>query len=145
MPAIGRSRFAAALLIACAALWADAHSEVLDLLGTTASALADFNVPKFMDSFDKEMPGYDKLKESVTALTNQAEVTSAIEPVKDDGDEAKRSVDLDWYMQVRSLVPDGPIATRRQIVHCELRRDGKRWKITSIAPLDFFAPAKLDR
>lgn len=145
MPAIGRS-FAAALLALCSIqLWADAHSEVLDLLGTTASALADFNVPKFMDSFDKEMPGYDKLKESATALTNQAEVTSAIEPVKDEGDEAKRSVDLDWYMQVRSLAADGPIVTRRQIVHCELRREGKRWKITSIAPMEFFAPAKLDR
>lgn len=145
MRAIGLRFVVALLAVAGAALWADAHSEVLELLGNAASALADYNVPKFMESFDKEMPDYDKLKDSATALTNQAEVTSGIEPVKDEGDDAKRSVDLDWYMQVRSLAPDGPIITRRQIVHCELRRDGKRWKITTISPIEFFAPAKLDR
>ena len=145
MRVIGLSIAAALLALCSTALWADAQSEVLNLLGNTASALADYNVPKFMESFDKEMPDYDKLKDSATALTNQAEVTSAIELVKEEGDDAKRSVDLDWYLQVRSLMPDGPIITRRQIVHCELRRDGKRWKITLIAPIEFFAPAKLDR
>jgi len=98
-----------------------------------------------MDAFDKDMPDYGKLKDAVAALTNQAEVTSAIEPMKDEGDDAKRSVDLDWYMQIRSLVQDGPIVTRREMIHCELRREGKRWKIVSIAPVEFFAPAKLDR
>src|SRR5690348_13905427 len=81
MRAIGLSFAVVLLAVTCAALWADAHSEVLELLGNTASALADYNVPKFMESFDKEMPDYDKLKDSATALTNQAEVTSAIELV----------------------------------------------------------------
>jgi hypothetical protein len=134
-----------AFLLFAAALAADTHSDILDFFGTAAAALADVNIPKFMDAFDKDMPDYAKLKDAVAGLTNQAEVTSAIEPVKDDGDDAKRSVDLDWYMTVRSLMPDGPIVTRREVVHCELRKEGKRWKIVSIAPVDFFAPARLDR
>ncbi|HYL77579.1 MAG TPA: hypothetical protein VEU96_25420 [Bryobacteraceae bacterium] len=133
------------LAFPAAAIGADAHNDVLELFGTTAAALADVNVPKFMDAFDKDMPDYSKLKSSVAALTNQAEVTSAIEPVKDEGDDTKRSVDLDWYMQVRSLLQDGPIVTRREVIHCELRKEGKRWKIVSITPVEFFAPAKLDR
>ena len=56
-------------------------------------------------------------------------MTSSIEPTKEEGDDDKRSLDLDWYMQIRSLMPDGPITTRRQIVHCELKREGKHWKI----------------
>ncbi len=146
MPVIGRSCWTVCVLaLSAAILGADAHNDVLELFGTTAAALADVNVPKFMDAFDKDMPDYGKLKDSVAALTNQAEVTSAIEPVKDEGDDTKRSVDLDWYMQVRSLVQDGPIVTRREVVHCELRKEGKRWKIVSIAPVEFFAPARLDR
>ncbi len=91
------------------------------------------------------MPDYDKLKDAVTALANQAEITSSIEPVKDEGDDSKRTVDLDWYLQVRSLYPNGPIVTRREIVHCELRKEQKRWKIVSLKPIEFFAPAKLDK
>ncbi|HEV2690555.1 MAG TPA: hypothetical protein VGV35_18485 [Bryobacteraceae bacterium] len=148
MPAIERStgiRACVVFYMIVTPLAADTHAEVLDLFGTTAAALADVNVPKFMDAFDKQMPDYGKLKDAVSALIDQAEVTSAIEPIKDEGDDTKRSVDLDWYMQVRSLMPDGPIVTRREIVHCELRKEGKRWRIVSIAPVAFFAPAKLDR
>lgn len=146
MPVIGRSCWTVCVIVfSITTLRADAHNDVLELFGTTAAALADVNVPKFMDAFDKDMPDYGKLKDAVAALTNQAEVTSAIEPVKDEGDDTKRSVDLDWYMQVRSLAQDGPIVTRREMVHCELRKEGKRWKIVSIAPVEFFAPAKLDR
>jgi hypothetical protein len=134
----------AGVAFACFAA-ADTHDDVVDLIASAAAALADVNVPQFMAAFDKDMPGYENLKGAVTALTNHAEVTSAIEPFKDEGDDTKRSVDLDWYLQVRSLVQDGPIVTRRQVIHCELRKEKQRWKIVSIKPVEFFAPAKLDR
>lgn len=125
--------------------YADAHDEVMNLFGSVAAALTDVNPARFMSAFDKDMPDYDKLKDAVTALANQAEITSSIEPVKEEGDDSKRTVDLDWYLQVRSLYPNGPIVTRRQIIHCELRKEQKRWKIVSLKPVEFFAPAKLDK
>jgi hypothetical protein len=147
MPAIapkcGAGVFVCVVLAFFAA--ADTHDDVVDLIASAAAALADVNVPQFMAAFDKDMPDYEKLKSAVAALTNHAEVTSAIEPFKDEGDDTKRSVDLDWYLQVRSLVPDGPIVTRREVIHCELRKENKRWKIVSIKPVEFFAPAKFDR
>jgi hypothetical protein len=131
--------------VALACFAADTHDDVVDLIASAAAALADVNVPQFMAAFDKDMPGYENLKSAVTALTNHAEVTSAIEPFQGEGDDTKRSVDLDWYLQVRSLVQDGPIVTRREVIHCELRKEKQRWKIVSIKPVEFFAPAKLDR
>jgi hypothetical protein len=91
------------------------------------------------------MPDYDKLKAAVTALVNQAEVSSFVEPLKDEGDDTKRTVEFDWYLEIRSLQPDGPIVRRREVVHCELRKEKKRWKIVALKPIEFFAPAKLDQ
>jgi len=145
MRAIGRSTGILAC-VALSTLIADTHDEIVDVVSNMANALSTVNAPKFMDAIDKNMPDYDKLKSNVAALMNQAEITSSIETVKDDGDENKRTVDLDWYLEVRSLLPDGPIERRREIVHCELvRRDKKHWKIVSLKPVDFFAPAKLDK
>jgi len=126
-------------------LFADSPREIIDVFGAMAAALTDNNLPEFMGAFDKNMPGYGKLKTDVTALMTQADITSSIEPVKDEGDDTTRTLDLDWYLQVRSLYPDGPIVTRREVIHCQLRKQGKHWKIVSLQPLEFFAPAKLDK
>lgn len=130
---------------ALTSLPAATHDEVLDLLSGMAAALTAVNPAQFMDAFDKSMPDYGKLKDHITALANQAEITSSIELLTDEGDDAKRSVDLDWYLQVRSLYPNGPIVTRREVVHCELGKQGKRWKIVALKPIEFFAPVRLDR
>jgi len=132
-------------MLACAALIADTHEDVLDLFASMAAALSEINVPEFMDAFDKDMPDYDKLKGAVTTLVNQAEVSSSVEPLKDEGDDAKRTVELDWYLEIRSLLPDGPVAHRREVIQCELRKEKKRWKIVSIKPLEFFGAAKPDQ
>ena len=136
-----------AVLVACLSclVQASAHDDVLEVVSSMANGLTTVNISLFMAAFDKEMPGYDTLQSDVTALTNHAEVTSSIEPIEDKGDESNYAVDLDWYLQVRSLLPDGPIVTRRQLIHCEFRKEKKHWKIVSIKPLDFFAPAKLDK
>ena len=127
-------------------LIADTHDEVVDVVTNLANALSTVNAPKFMDAIDKSMPDYDKLKNDVAALMNQSEVTSSIEMLQEEGDENRRTDDLDWYLEVRSLSPDGPIVRRREIIHCELvRKDKKHWKVASLKPLDFFTPAKLDK
>ena len=132
-------------MLACAALMADTHDDVVDLFASMAAALSEINVPQFMDAFDKDMPDYDKLKGAVTGLVNQAEVSSSVEPLKDEGDDTRRTVEFDWYLEIRSLLPDGPIVRRREVIHCELRKVKKRWKIVALKPIDFFAAAKLDQ
>lgn len=137
---------AIALSLALAALAgplaADPRSDIAGVFGSMAAALADDNIAGFMSPFDKDMPEYDRLRSDVAALIGQAELTCDIEPVNDEGDDAKRSVDLDWTMQIRSREMAGPLVQRRQTIHVQLVKTKKRWRITSISPLDFFAPAK---
>lgn len=132
-------------ILACAALIADTHDDVIDLFSSMAAALSEINIPQFMDAFDKDMPDYDKLKTGVTALVRQADVSSSVEPLSDEGDDAKRTVDFDWYLEIRSLLPDGPLVRRREVVHCELRKEKKHWKIVALKPIEFFGAAKLDQ
>lgn len=129
----------------CAPLPADTQGDIVDLFASMAAALSEINVPQFMDAFDKNMPDYDRLKAEVAGLVNQGEISSSVEPLKNEGGDTGRVVDLDWYLEIRSLLPDGPLVRRREVVHCELRKEKKHWKIVSLKPLDFFAPAKLDQ
>src|ERR1039458_1864337 len=76
---------AAILVVAC--LFADTHADIIDVFTAMAAALSDTNVPEFMGAFDKNMPGYGKLKTDVTALMTQADISSSIEPIKDEGDD----------------------------------------------------------
>jgi hypothetical protein len=143
MRVIGRS----VILVCIAAVFAcaDAHSDVIDAVTSMAGALIEVNVPNFMSAISKDMPEYDTLESNVAALVNQAEVSSSIQPLMEDGDDQTRKIDLDWTLEVRSLEQDGPIVRRREVVHCELRKEKKHWKIISLKPLDFFAPANLGK
>jgi hypothetical protein len=126
-------------------LHADTHADVIDLFTSMAAALSEINVAQFMDAFDKDMPDYGNLKTGVTAMVRQADVTSSIEPLSDEGDDTKRTVDLDWYLEIKSVLPDGPVVRRREVVHCELRKEKKHWKIVALKPIEFFGAAKLDQ
>jgi hypothetical protein len=143
MRAIARSVVLAAVVAAFAC--ADAHDDVMEVLGSMAGALTEVNVPRFMAAFDKDMPDYNTIESSVTALVNQAEVSSSIVPLHEDGDDQARTLDLDWTLQVRSLEQDGPIVRRREVIHSQLRKENKHWKVVAIKPLDFFGPPNLGR
>ena len=136
---------ACATMLLCLPLFADTHDQIVDLFASMAAALSDVNASGFMQPFDKNTPGYEKLKGQISTLLVGTEISSSVESVKDDGGESTRTVDLDWYLQVRALSQAGAIATRREIIHCELRKEGKNWKIVSLQPLEFFAPPKLDK
>lgn len=134
------------VILACLAgvcLFADAESEINNLFGSLTDALAEVNAAGFMAAFDKNMPGYEQLKTDVEAIVNEGEVSSSVEPIKNEGTDTKRAVDLDWYLQIRSLEQDGPIVRRREVIHCELVKEKNRWKIVSLQPIEFFAPANL--
>ncbi len=121
---------------------ADTHADVVDLFASMAAALADDNPDGFMRGFDKNMPDYDKLRGYMDGLVAEAEVGCLIEPIKDEGDDVKRSVDIDWTLDIRSRELAGPTVHRQETVHVELVKDKKHWRIVSIKPLEFFEPAK---
>ena len=151
---LNAARSIALLCIAAVFACADAHDDVIDAVTSMAGALSEngdpavtrtANVAKFMSVFSKDMPDYDTLENNVTALVNSGGVSSSVQPLSEDGNDQMYKIDLDWLLEIRSLEQDGPIVRRRQVVHCELRKENKHWKIVALKPIEFFAPANLGK
>ena len=119
---------------------ADAHQEVFDLFTEMASALSEGNALAFLKPIDRSMPDYQKLQDNVVALVAQNDLASSIEVLKEQGNEKRREVELDWFLEIRSHEIHGPYERRRKIVKCQLERDKKKWKIVALEPIDLFAP-----
>jgi hypothetical protein len=119
---------------------ADPSQEVWDLLTQVASALSERNPAAFLGAFDPAMPGYEKLRDHVTALLRSAEVQSAIELESDEGNGQSRTVELTWLLRIRPE-PEATASTKReQRVRCRVEKAGKKWRIVSFEPLALFAP-----
>jgi len=83
MPATGHELARRAFLMALAApLLADTRQEILDLITELASALSEGNGLAFLDHIDHAMPDYQKLEQNILALTEQNEVSAAIDILK---------------------------------------------------------------
>ena len=60
------------------------------------------------------------------------EIGSTVDVITDEGDEQKRTLELDWLLKIDNDEP------RRQIVKCQVEKQGKKWKITALEPVEFF-------
>jgi hypothetical protein len=109
-------------------------------LTRVAAALSQGNLTEFLDAFDRSMAGYQTLERNAAALLRQYEVQSSIELLREETSGASRAVELDWFLQLEEQRDAGAVTRRRERVHCRLEKRGKRWKITAIEPLAFFAP-----
>lgn len=117
--------------------------DVTDFLASAASALSEAHsiyptvasdAGPFLDHFDSNMPGYTDLRNNVEALVAEAMVGSSIEVVSDTGNDQKRTMELDWILDIENQ------ALRRQIVKVTIEKQKKKWKFTSLSPIDFFKP-----
>jgi hypothetical protein len=118
---------------------ADTGADVLNVFTSAAEALINDDASSFLDSFDRNMPGYAVLQNNAAGLLAAYTVGATIEVISDEGDDRKRSVELDWLLVLSQKgAINSPQLTRRQIVKCTVERRGKRWKITALEPVDFF-------
>jgi hypothetical protein len=128
-------------LIAQLVVFAEAPADVLRLITDAAEALANGDASGFLDQFDRDMPGYAELRANVEGLLNASEAISTIETISDQGDDRKRSLELDWLLVLNEKnAVGGRKETRRGILKCWVERQGKRWKIVALEPIDFFRP-----
>jgi hypothetical protein len=129
---------AAFAMLSAPRAFADVPPDVLQVFSNAAAALANDDSAGFLDQFDPSMPGYSILRANVEALLAANELTSTIDPITDEGDGQMHSVQLDWLLAINSK--EGRSETRRGIVKCVVQRQGRRWKIISLEPIDFFRP-----
>lgn len=130
------------LITASGAAYAQAPQEIVNLFASMSAALTDDppNPPEFMKAFDKKMPEYDELNRSIKGLVLEWNVGGSLDFVNSTGSGVKQSVDVDWILELSSKADGVSSTRRRQIVHCELEKTAKGWRITAIKPLSFFNP-----
>ena len=124
------------LLPIATSLRGDAAQEIIDLFAAMAASLSASEPIPFFQAFDRRMPGYQKLVSYVEAMTTQYSIVCSMDPLSNEGDDRQRKVELDWLLQLSA--PNVPVVRRRQKVTCRLERQGKKWKIVSLDPIEFF-------
>jgi hypothetical protein len=130
------------LLLASTVRAADPPSDVVEFFRSVTQALADAhtqsallpnNAAGFLRNFDSAMPRYADLRAEIEDLVARGTISNAAEFVTDDGDENKRTLQIDWLLEIENQRP------RREILKCTIeRRDKGKWKITALAPVEFF-------
>ncbi|SRR5712692_8887327 len=121
------------------AFGADPAGDAAAVITELAASLTAGNAQEFMAAFDRGMPGYDKLRDNVTALVRSGETQSYIEIVKNEGDDKVRTIDMSWELRVKRE-GDATASRREAQVRCKLEKQGKRWKIVEMAPVEFLGP-----
>ena len=134
-----------------AVLRADAEDDTWDLVASAARALVEAtalpppnrgSAAPFLSCFDPKMPNYETLRDYATALIEQADLQSSIDPLRNEGDDRARNLSLDWLLTM-SNPATGIVATRReQEIRCRVEKQGNRWRIVSLEPVAFFAPPR---
>jgi hypothetical protein len=119
---------------------ADPAQEVIDLVADAAASLSAGSVPRFLKAFDPAMEGYAKLRENVTGLVTLGEVQSLIDPLEDEGDDRRRTVQLRWTLRLHRGEQSASFTRREQVVKCKVEKQRGKWRIVGLEPIDFFAP-----
>jgi hypothetical protein len=128
------------VLLAGWMLWGDAEQEITDVVSTLAGALSAGDAELFLKTLDHDMPGYRKLEQDLHALAGDTDISCTIELLANSGSASAQTADLDWYMVLKSQENENLIERRRTKVTVKLEERGKKWVVTSFAPLSIFAP-----
>jgi hypothetical protein len=125
-------------LFACAAAVPaqEPPPDVMELFRSAGVALAEANTRAFLDKFDSSWSGFAQVRDDVTDLLTRFEVGSTIDVVTDQGDDSKRTLELDWLLTIEG------VEQRRKVVKCTIEKQGKKWKITALEPNDFFKASR---
>ncbi len=105
----------------------------MEPLRAVSEALANRDAGAFLDPFDPRMPGFAVLQDEIRELTAAAqEIGSTIDVITDEGGDRERSLELDWLLTIDQSDP------RRQVMKCQLEKQGRHWRITRLEPVEFF-------
>jgi hypothetical protein len=126
--------FACCLLAAAQPPADTTPKDVENFIHDTVEDLSNKDTRAFLGHFDPKMPGYESLHYDIEGLLARPNVTSSVEIVTDKGDNQQREIALDWTLFVDT---DNP---RRMLVKIALEKQGKKWKITGLNPVEFFKP-----
>ena len=118
----------------------DAAAGIRDLVRGLSRALQAGNAPLFLAAFDRRaFGGFQRLREQVSALTEQRRIASSVESAQPVSDAGSWSVRVNWLLELTPREGVGPIERRHEVLVLRLVRGVKRWRIADLEPADFFA------
>ncbi|MES1258340.1 MAG: hypothetical protein ABUS51_07910 [Acidobacteriota bacterium] len=131
--------FLGAVLLCRAAVCA-ADDTPLPALAQLASALSRNDAVAAAGVFDESMKDFATIESALEALAAQSDILCAVDVVSDREEGDFHSLDVDWYMELKSRTPSGPTERRRERVALRMRKIRGKWRITSFSPLRILAP-----
>jgi hypothetical protein len=120
-----------------------AEETPLSTLAKLANALSENDADGALDGFDSQMKGYGDIENNIEALTEQTDISCAIDVVTDTEENGIHKLDVDWFLQLKSQADDGVLERRRERVQLEMRQTKGHWKIVAMAPLTILDPIHL--
>jgi hypothetical protein len=130
------------LLVSCLMAMA-AEQTPLAAIADLATALSESDPDGVLRYFDSQMKDYGTIEADIEALTAQADVSCAIDIVKDDESNGVHKLDLDWFMELKSQGASPQVERRRERVQIEMREIKGKWKITALSPLSILGPIQI--
>jgi hypothetical protein len=112
----------------------------LQVASRRAEGREENNLPNLLARFDRAMTGYAQLEANLTALTSIWLVEPAIQLTSNEGDDDRRSLEIDWAMTLTSPLDRGRSLRKEETVKCVIEKRGKRWLIVAFTPLELLAP-----
>lgn len=92
----------------------------------------------FLSLFDRKMRGYQDFANGITALLRRGDVNSSITLVSNDGDDQRRTLVVDWEMEVMDVGTKTAAIQRQQQVKLQMEWQGKNWRVVALDPPAFF-------
>lgn len=135
-------RLALLVVLLAVSVRADSASDAIDVCATMAGALSDDNAAGFVKALAPEMAGRDQLAANVRAMMTLSETTSGIDILRNEGDDQKRIVVLDWSLQMKRKGDTVQSERRQAVVTVTVIKTGKKWRVSAIEPLNFFEPPR---
>ena len=135
-----------------AGLRADSEDDTWELVASAARALVEAtalappnrgSAAPFLSYFDPKMPGYETLRNNVTALIEQVDLHSTIDPLGNEGTDQARQLKLNWLLTMTDPGTSVISTRREEVIQCRLARQGRKWRIVSLEPVSFFAPPRV--
>ena len=133
----------AAILAICGAapaFAADPAQDVWEVVTAMAAALGVADPGAFLAACDSGMPSYQTLRANISALVAQADIESGIDPVRNEGTDTAREVEVDWQLQLIDRSGLQRVTRRRENIKLRFEKRGRKWKVVSLEPVAFFAP-----
>jgi hypothetical protein len=127
-----------ALLLVCGAL-AAAEMTPREVLTGLALGLTNDNASEFLALVDRSLEDYEGLERDLWAICGNADVQSSIDVLSESGEGDKRTLEADWFLEIKERGESSRLIRRREVVRLELTRGKKGWLVTALRPRTLFA------